>query len=116
MSKIVAFFLGLVFALPPVLADTLTNPGGQGPTGSTSLQASIPATSTQVTLTAPSVYIRITNASSSTIMYFSEVSPASTTASGMILPLTSYEYSGVPLTSFWVIGSAASGNFGILAH
>lgn len=90
-------------------------PGGQGPAGMTSSTAAIPASSTQVTLTAPSSYITVANLSATTTIYFSAVSP-STTSSFAIAPNSAYSYVGVPLYSYYIIGSAASGNYSTFAH
>lgn len=97
------------------IAGAGTSPGGNGPTGQTSLNALIPATSTLVTLTAPSSYITINNLSTTTTVYFSAVSPA-TTSNFPIAPSSAYNYQGSPLTQFWIIGSTNSGSYGLLAH
>jgi hypothetical protein len=114
LAALVTIFAGL-HPVASQIAGAGTSPGGQGPTGATSLNGTIPDTSTQITLTAPSSYITVTNTSSSTTIYFSEVNPASS-SNYPIPPMSSYNYQGVPLTSFWIIGSANSGTYGVLAH
>jgi hypothetical protein len=99
----------------PSFSQTNSNPSGQGPTGTTCVLNAIPATSTLVTLTAPSGYITIVNTSATTTLYYSPVSPA-TTSSFPILPNSAYSYGGVPLSSIYVIGSTNSGNYGLIAH
>jgi hypothetical protein len=91
------------------------SPGGQGPTGQTNINAAIPATSTLVTLTAPSSYVTIANYSTTTNLYWSAVSPA-TSSNFYVAPSTAYTYQGVPLSQVYILGSAASGNYGILSH
>lgn len=90
-------------------------PGGQGGPGMTSINAAIPATSTKVTLTAVSSYITISNLSSATTLYWNPLSPA-TTSNFAIAPNSAYSYSGSGLTEFYVIGSAASGSYAVVAH
>ena len=90
-------------------------PGGQGPSGMTCTTTGIPASSTTVTLVAPSSYITIANLSAVQTVYFSPVNPA-TTSSFAIQPGSAYSYQGSPLTSFWVIGTAASDQYSVLAH
>lgn len=108
----IASTVGPAFAQVPSVTQ---GSGGQGPAGMTATTAAIPAASTTVTLTAVSSYITITNLSSTATLYFSPVSPA-TTSSFPIAPSSAYSYSGAGLTVFYVIGSAASGNYGVLAH
>lgn len=100
---------------PAQVPGATQGPGGQGPTGMTTLTAAIPAASTTVTLTAVSSYITIVNLSTTTTLYWSPVSPA-TTSNFSIAPSSAYSYSGSGLTVFYVIGSAASGNFAVVAH
>lgn len=124
-SKIAALFLSaILFAgigagySAPALAQVPSvtqGPGGQGPAGQTTLTAAIPATSTAVTLTAVSSYITVVNLSTTTTLYFSAVSPA-TTSNFSIAPSSAYSYNGAGLTVFYVIGSAASGNYSVFAH
>lgn len=91
----------------------------QGPTGSTYTTAVIPNTSTLVTLTAASGYITIVNLSATTVLYWSPVSPAvaSTSAGSFtIAPNSAWSYQGTPLSTFYIIGSAASGSYSVQAH
>jgi len=106
--------LALLF-ICPAHAQITTLPWGQGPTGQTSTSGSIPAASTLVTLTAPSSNFTLVNYSTSVNLYWSPVSPA-TTSSFPIAPGGSYTYSGSPLSSFYIIGTAASGTYGVFAN
>jgi hypothetical protein len=110
-----ASFIVFMPGAPAQVPSVTQGSGGQGPTGETSTTAAIPASSTTVTLTAPSGYITIVNLSTTTTLYFSAVSPA-TTSNFAIAPSSAFSYSGVPLSVFYVIGSAASGNYSVLAH
>lgn len=106
-------------ALRPLAAisQTNSNPSGQGPNGTTFGFTAIPATSTAVPLIAPSGYITIVNTSTSVTLFYSSLSPATTTTSFAILPNASYSYGGVPLTQFFVIGSTGSTDkFSYTAH
>src|SRR5580700_8104408 len=105
----------VAFMMTPVSSQIPSGsqgPGGNGPTGMTMTNGSIPATSTAVTFTAASSYITITNLSSTTTLYVNAVSPA-TISNTPIAPNTSYSYLGSPLTVLYIIGSAASGSYGI---
>lgn len=116
MKRIFSLFLLFFLTINLVAnADVITQPGGQGPTGMTCVLNAIPAASTKVTLTAPSSYITIVNASATATLYFSPVSPA-TTSNFPIVPNAAYSYAGVPLSSFWVIGDTAGDHYGVIAH
>lgn len=115
IKQLFFLFAALMLLSAPVLADTVVSPGGQGPTGTTCLTAAIPATSTKVTLVASSQYITVVNLSATATLYFSPVSPA-TTSKFPIAPNSAYSYSGAALDSFYLIGSAASDNYGVIAH
>ena len=115
MKKLFCLVLMLVGLGLPVRADTVVNPGGQGPTGMTYAKSTIPASSTKVSLTAPSASICIVNGSTTATLYWSPVTPA-TTSSYPILPGNSWCYWGTPLSAFWVIGSAAGDPYGYEAH
>lgn len=87
---------------------------GQGPTGATSLTVSVNTTSTPVNLTAPSSSISIANTTSNNV-YFSEISPA-TSAQGAIYPGSAYNYSGTPITSFYLIAPTGVSSVAVIAH
>jgi len=89
--------------------------GCNGPTGITSTTTAIPNTSTTITLVALSNVITITNYSSTTIIYINP-NGAATTSNFAIAPNSSFTYDGMPLNSFQIIGSAASGNYGVWAQ
>lgn len=119
-SKALALALSLmcVGAVNPALAQVpgvTQSPGGNGPAGQTSITAAIPASSTAVNLTFSSSYITIVNLSTTTTIYFSAVSPA-TTSNFSIAPSSAYSYNGAGLSVFYILGSAASGNYSVLAH
>jgi hypothetical protein len=59
--------------------------------------------------------VTILNASSSATLYFSLVSPATTSNFG-IPPGIAYSYTGAPVSAVYIIGSAASGNYNVFAH
>lgn len=99
----------------PSISQSNSNPSGQGPNGTTASLTAIPAASTLATFTAPAQYITVVNTSSSTTLYVSPVSPATTT-SFPILPNSAWSYQGVPLVGLYFIGSAASGNYGLYTH
>jgi hypothetical protein len=89
--------------------------GSNGQAGITSTTAAIPNTSTTVTLVAPSNVITINNYSGTTIIYINP-NGAATTSNFSIAPNSSFTYDGSPLSSFQIIGSAASGNYGVWAQ
>lgn len=113
------FLIGVLYVLvnfAQMAGAVPMDPGGQGPGGSTTVTQAIPSTSTLVTLTAPSAYITITNLSTDATLYVSFVSPATTSKAAILPNGGKLEYTGVRLSQFWVIGSAASGNFSTVAH
>lgn len=117
IKRILLIALSMALFLPPALADTIVKPGGQGPTGITALTINIPAVSTVVNLVAESNYISIVNASATATLYFSPVSPASTSGpSTLVPPGYTLTYHGASLTKFWVVGDSATGKFGVLAN
>lgn len=89
--------------------------GSNGPTGITSTTAAIPNTSTTVTLVAAANTITITNYSSTTILYINP-NGAATTSNFAIAANSSFTYDGSGLSQFQIIGSAASGNYGVWAQ
>ena len=95
--------------------------GSNSGAGITSTTAAIPATSTLVTLTQPSNKLVIKNYSATATLYVSFSGPA-TSGNFSILPATAgtvpdkLEYDGDYISTFYVLGSAASGNYGVLAH
>lgn len=117
VGLILAIVLVLDFVHPamPQVPSGEQGPGGQGPGGMTFATNSIPSSSTKVTFTAPSAYFTIVNLSPTTTVYVSPVNPA-TTSSFSIAPDAAFSYGGSPLTSIYIIGSAASGSYSIFAH
>lgn len=115
MLKSILVLLIMLVIGSAVHADEITRPGGQGPTGTTATTTAIPASSTLVTLVAPSQYITIRNLSTTATLYFSPVSPAAAT-SFPIPPGKDMEWVGASLDKFYVFGSAAGDNYGVLAH
>jgi hypothetical protein len=97
---------------------------GNGGAGITNTTASIPGTSTLVTLAQPSTQINITNYSLSTgnntTLYINLQGGAATTSS-FALPASpnganTLKYDGPAISSFTVLGSAAADSFGVLAY
>lgn len=100
-----------------------TSRGGQGPGGITNVVANIPNVVTKVSLTQPSNVITIINYSSSTgnnvtlAVDFNGGTPVIGVGNGIdIPPGASFEYDGVALSSFTLIGSAASDTYAVVAH
>lgn len=93
--------------------------GGNGPAGMTSITASIPNTSTTVSLVTPSNIITIVNYSTATgvnsIIYLNFLG-AATASNFAILPGGAFTYDGVAVQSFQIIGSAAGDTYGVFAH
>lgn len=100
------------------LAQVQTQPAGQGPTGHTASGVSVGTSSTTVTLTAPSNYITIVNPSTSAIIYFSPVSPATSSSFpiGNGSTAAAWTYSGVPLSTFYLLSSSGTVTVGIDGH
>ena len=95
--------------------NTTTTPGGQSAAGFTCTLVSVPASNTQVTLTASSSYITIVNTSPTSVLYFNTVSPATVT-NFPILPNSAYCYSGVALGQFYLISNTGTVSAGVVAH
>lgn len=101
-----------------VAVTSTVNPTGTTAANATSVTAAIPATSTTVTLTAASSNITLWNYSSTATLYFQPNSAGTATTSNFgIPPGFAFTFTGLPaISSFKVIGSAASGNYGVFAH
>jgi hypothetical protein len=89
---------------------------GNGPAGQYSVNAAIPASSTTITFAQASSSVILNNLSSTTTIYMILGSGTATTGNFAISPLQSLNYSGPPITQITIIGSAASGNYAILAY
>ena len=90
--------------------------GGNGPTGMTSLTATIPNVSTAVNLTAPSNVFCLVNYSSTVSIYVSCISPA-TSSNFTVKPGASYSYDGVPVSTFYILGSTTTSDlYGVYGH
>src|SRR5271165_1719884 len=89
--------------------------GGLPAASITSTTTAIPNSSTLVTLTAPSTNVVIVNQSASATLYIN-FNGAATSSNGGIAPGATYIYSGVAISTFHVLGSAASGNYVIFAN
>lgn len=76
--------------------------------------ANIPNVSTLVTLPLAVQTFTIVNNSNSTILYFNPNGPA-TTSNQPVPPNNSYTYSNTTISTFYVLGSAASGTYSIQA-
>jgi hypothetical protein len=87
-----------------------------GQSNITNLTASIPASSTVVSLVAASSVITIVNYSSSTTMYVNFTNATATTSSFEIAAGAAFTYHGQPIQQFQILGSSASGNYGVCAY
>lgn len=76
--------------------------------------ANIPSVSTLVTLPFAVDTFTVTNNSPTATLYFNPTSTA-TTSNQPIAPLNSYTYSNTPLTTFYILGSVASGTYKVSA-
>lgn len=101
-----------------VAVTSTVNPTGTTAANATSLTAAIPASSTTVTLTAAASNITLWNYSSTATLYFQPNSAGTATTSNFAIPPgAAFTFTGLPaLSAFKVIGSAASGNYGVFAH
>lgn len=93
--------------------------GGLTAANITTTTTAIPSSAATVTLVAAASSIVISNLSPSATLYvrFDGVAPTAGTGSQAgIAPGAAYVYQGVPLSSFKVIGSAASGNYSVFAN
>lgn len=101
-----------------VAVTSTVNPTGTTAANSTSTVAAIPAASTTVTFTAPSSFITIANYSTTATLHVNLNSAGTATTSNFgISPGSAFTYEALPaLASIKVIGSAASGSYGVLAH
>jgi hypothetical protein len=88
----------------------------QGPGGGTSITASIPGTSTVVTLTAGSTQVTVVNYSSGTTLYVNMYGATCTNSNFSLAPGASKTWDGDVYTSFSILGSIASGTYGVDAH
>lgn len=88
----------------------------QGPNGGTSVTAAIPASSTLVTLTAGSTQVTVVNYSSSATLYVNMYGSTCTTNNFSLAPGAAKTWDGDVYTTFSILGSAASGNYGVDAH
>jgi hypothetical protein len=109
IAILIAFFLGAAAFATPI---SLT---GQGPTGMTMQTVSVGATNTSVALTLPAQYVTVVNTSSSTTIYFSTLSPA-TTSSFPILPNAAYSYGGSPISNIYLISATGTVTAGVMSH
>lgn len=83
----------------------------------TNLTMAIPSVATTVNLTADSERIIIHVLSGSAIVYVSFNSLAASTTNGFAIePGNTFEYDGLSINSFSLIGASASGNVSILAY
>jgi len=89
---------------------------GNGPAGQTSVNAAIPAASTQITFVQPASNFFLNNLSGSANLYFVLGIGTATTSSAGLLPGQPFNYNGPPVTGITIIGSAASGNYALLAY
>lgn len=93
-------------------------PPGQYQDGMTCLNATMPTVSTLVTLVAPSQNITITNDGTTEILYVGlndKVGPA-TTADFKVLPGKPLVYVGPPIESFYIIATANTATYSLLAY
>jgi hypothetical protein len=88
----------------------------QGPGGGTSVTASIPGSSTLVTLTAGSTQVTVVNYSSGTTLYVNMYGGTCTSSNFSLAPGASKTWDGDVYTSFSILGSIASGSYGVDAH
>jgi len=87
-----------------------------GPTGSTSINASIPNTSTLITLTGVCTQVTVVNYSSSALLYVNMYGNTATTSNFYLAPGASKTWDGENWSTFSILGSVASGNYGVDAH
>jgi len=88
---------------------------GQGPTGSTFVTGTATSTAATVTLTAASQNITIVNLDATAVLYFTTNGTA-TSANSSIAAGASYNYIGVPITTFSILSSADSSSYSLFAH
>lgn len=118
MSKLMALLFALVLSTAAGLAQPLVDATGGGvPQGSiTNTAASIPNTSTAVTLVANSKHLCICNTHATTILYVDLAGGTATSADYPVSPGTGHCFDNLPpIKSFNIIGSAASGVYGVMA-
>lgn len=117
MRKFILFLLcACGFALPAPAQWTPNPPFNNTPATSTGVTANIPATSTFVAFAAPSANFVLINNSSTVTLYWSLVSPASSTTNHLAPNFAGYSYSGAPLLGIYIMGSSGSDTYTLTAH
>lgn len=110
MRKFLAALLALFIFSAPAFAGN-----GVGAAAQTCALVSVANTSTQVNLNSQSSFITIVNTDATATIYFSTVSPA-TTSNFPILPNAAFSYGGMAVNKFWLISGSGTVTAGVMAH
>jgi hypothetical protein len=87
-----------------------------GPTGGTSVTGNIPASSTLIPLTGPSTQVTVVNYSSGTTLYVNMYGATCTNTNFSLAPGAGMTWDGGVYTQLSILGSAATGTYGVDAH
>lgn len=118
MCKLRALVLALCMSVLPAVAQPqvdIYGANGNVQGSITNTTTTIPNTSTTVTLTAASRHIILVNSHTTTIVYVDLNNATATSADFAVGPGCALTYEGPAITSFKILGSAASGNYSVLA-
>lgn len=98
------------------MAHRTQYPTGVSQAEITNTTTTMPTSSTDVDLVAPSEHITVTNNGTTQILYVDLANGTATTADFAVLPGTPLVYDGPPIKQFKVIASANTSTFSVLAY
>lgn len=84
--------------------------------GGTSITGNIPGSSTVITLNSPATQITVVNYSTGTTLYVNMYGGTCTTSNFSLAPGAAKTWDKNPTSSFSILGSIASGTYGVDAH